>query len=136
MNIDHPPSFDRTTNPLYLYACCVTILLQCCFTSTETVRTITNEERRTTTSTFTQVLSSDGEAIRSMLLYVHRDRTDYDGRGAQDLHLVFHTTPERQGLFAPFCNNEAFQIARNSGPVLLFRVYSLISKPKENVRPR
>ena len=26
-----------------------------------------------------------------MLLYVHRDRNDYWGRGAQDVHLHFHT---------------------------------------------
>ena len=29
----------------------------------------------------------------TMLLYVHRDRTDY-GRGAQDGHLDFDTAPE------------------------------------------
>ena len=29
-----------------------------------------------------------------MLLYVHRDRTDYLGRGAQDGHLDFHIAPE------------------------------------------
>ena len=26
-----------------------------------------------------------------MLLYVHRDHKDYQGRGAQDVHLGFHT---------------------------------------------
>ena len=35
------------------------LLLQCCFTSTETVRTIRNGERGTSTSTFTQLVSSD-----------------------------------------------------------------------------
>ena len=39
-----------------------------------------------------------GESRRSfsvsVLLYVHRDRTDYYGRGAQDDHLDLHTTPE------------------------------------------
>ena len=29
-----------------------------------------------------------------MLLYVHRDDKDYQGRGAQDGHLDFHTAPE------------------------------------------
>ena len=29
-----------------------------------------------------------------MLLYDHRDCTDYLGRGAQDGHLDFHTAPE------------------------------------------
>ena len=39
-----------------------------------------------------------GESRRSfsvsVLLYVHRDRTDYYGPGAQDDHLDLHTTPE------------------------------------------
>ena len=30
----------------------------------------------------------------SLLLYVHRDRTNYQGRGARDGHLDFHTAPE------------------------------------------
>ena len=56
--------------------------VQCCFTSTETVRTIRDgdSEPRTSTSTFTQLLSSV-LWVCSMLLYVHRDRTDYQGRG-------------------------------------------------------
>ena len=29
-----------------------------------------------------------------MLLYVHRDNEDYQGLGAQDSHLDFHTAPE------------------------------------------
>ena len=47
-------------------------LLQCCFTSTETVRTIRDREPRTSTSTFTQLLSS----VTSVLLYIHRDHKD------------------------------------------------------------
>ena len=30
----------------------------------------------------------------SVLLYVHKDSTDYLGRGAQDVHLDFHTAPD------------------------------------------
>ena len=30
----------------------------------------------------------------SVLLYVHRDRKDSKGRGAQDVHLDFHTALE------------------------------------------
>ena len=30
----------------------------------------------------------------SVLLYVHRDPTDYLGRGTQDVHLDLHTAPE------------------------------------------
>ena len=48
------------------------LFVQCCFTSTETVRTFRDGEPRTSTSTFVLVLSS----VRSMLLYVHRNRTD------------------------------------------------------------
>ena len=29
-----------------------------------------------------------------MSLHVHRERTDFEGRGAQDGHLHFHTAPE------------------------------------------
>ena len=29
-----------------------------------------------------------------MLLYIHRDRMDYKGWGAQDNHIDFHTAPE------------------------------------------
>ena len=52
-----------------------TLSVQCYFTSTETVRTIRDGEHRTATSTFTQHLSSVVHC--SMLLYVHRDRTEY-----------------------------------------------------------
>ena len=55
------------------------VQVQCCFTSTETVRTIRDGKPWTSTSTFTQHLSSE-ERMRcssSVLLYVHRDRTDY-----------------------------------------------------------
>ena len=30
----------------------------------------------------------------SVLLYVNTDRTDYKGRGAEDVHLTFHIAPE------------------------------------------
>ena len=33
-------------------------------------------------------------SFTSMWLYVHRDLVDYKGRGAQDVHLDFHTAPE------------------------------------------
>ena len=32
--------------------------------------------------------------ISSVLLYAHGDPKDYQGRGAQDGHLDFHTAPE------------------------------------------
>ena len=64
----------------------------CCFTSTETLRTVRDRKPRMVTTTFTQLLNS--EAFSSALLYVHRDRRDYQGRGALDGHLDFHTAPE------------------------------------------
>ena len=64
-------------------------MVQCCFMSTETLRLI-----RT---------GNPGRPPR--LLYVHRDR-DYQGRGAQDGHLDFHTAPEfwslRELLYVAF----------------------------------
>ena len=69
---------------------------KCCFTSTETIRTIRDVEPRTATSTFTQLLSSaivggnttlctattesdnrKSPSSSSMLLYVHRDHKNY-----------------------------------------------------------
>ena len=77
--------------------CGNTVRDQCRFTSTETVRTIRDEEPRTATSTFTQHLSFVLSS-RSVLLYVHRDRTDYLGRGAQDGHFAdFRTAHEPCG---------------------------------------
>ena len=52
------------------------LIVQCCFTSTETVRTIRDGDPRMATFTVTQLLSSE-QKDRSMLLYVHRDCTDY-----------------------------------------------------------
>ena len=49
------------------------LLLQCCFTSTATVRTFRDREPRTATSTFTQLMST-GDSQRPMFLYVHRKR--------------------------------------------------------------
>ena len=71
------------------------VQVQSCFTSTETTRTsIRDGEPRTSTSTCTQLLSSDlSLSSNSLLLYVHRDHRDYYGRGDQDGHLDFHTAP-------------------------------------------
>ena len=56
--------------------------------------TIRDREVRTATSTFTQLLNSRTLLVRAVLCYVHRDRKDYSGRGAQDGHLDFHAAPE------------------------------------------
>ena len=52
------------------------VQVQSCFMSTETVSAIRDGKPRTATSTFTQLLSSGGMSS-SVLLYLHRDRTDY-----------------------------------------------------------
>ena len=49
-----------------------------------------DKESRTATSTLTQPLSS----LRSVLLYVPRDRKDCYGQGVQDGHLDSHTAAE------------------------------------------
>ena len=54
------------------------VQVQCCFTSTETIRTVRDWKPRTATSTFTQLLNSVGKLLLllQMLLYVHRDHKD------------------------------------------------------------
>ena len=50
------------------------VQVQCCFTPTETVRTIRDGKPRTPISIFTQLLSYERETeLSSVLLYVHRD---------------------------------------------------------------
>ena len=46
----------------------VQVQVQCCFTSTETVRTIKDGEPRTATSTFTQLLNSDVTSTETIRL--------------------------------------------------------------------
>ena len=50
--------------------------VQCCFTSTDTIRSIRDGESRTATSTFTQLPGSE-DCLSSIFLYVHRDHKDY-----------------------------------------------------------
>ena len=45
-------------------------------------------------STFSEVGDNNIPSLSSVLLYVLRDHKDYQGRGAQDSHLDFHTAPE------------------------------------------
>ena len=61
---------------------------QCCLTSTETVRTTRDREPRTSTSTFTQFLSSE-------ILQVECCFTSTDTVGTiRNVHLDFYTVPE------------------------------------------
>ena len=63
--------------------------------SAEAIRTIRDGETRTATSTFTQLLSSVLYiSLSSVSLYVQSGHKDYQGRGAQNGHLDFHTAPE------------------------------------------
>ena len=52
---------------------------QCCFTSAETLRTVRDGEPRTSTSAFTQLLTSDPDDC-SVLLYVHAHRAQKEDR--------------------------------------------------------
>ena len=65
--------------------------VQCCFTYTETIRTVRDGEPRTSTSTFTQLLSpfKFNVALRPQRPYgLLRDGEP------QDVHLDLHTAPE------------------------------------------
>ena len=70
---------------LFLHATFASFV-QCCFTSPVTVRTTRDGESRTSTSSFTQ-LSSRGSLVfcsfffSFVVLYVHRNRIAYWGRG-------------------------------------------------------
>ena len=104
LNLEHILADDRPSLGLAEKCQRIRVQVRCCFTSTETIRTIRIGEPRTSTSTFTQLLISDcqcsftsTETIRdgeprtatstftqllssvtgsssSMLLYVHRDQ--------------------------------------------------------------
>ena len=52
------------------------LLHRSCLTSAETIRTIRDGEPRTATSTLTQLLTSVGYTVRSVLLYFHSDHQD------------------------------------------------------------
>ena len=65
-----------------------------CYTSTETVRTITDAEPRTSTSTFTQLLSSDTREFEFKIALRPQRAYGILGSGAHDVHLVFYTAPE------------------------------------------
>ena len=45
------------------------------------------------------------ESSNSRLFYIHRDRKDYQGRGAQDGRLDFHTAPELWGNWSSATQN-------------------------------
>ena len=54
-----PPSLSTGPTALPGSNCAASVQVQCCFTSTETIRTIRNGEPRTATSLFTQLLISE-----------------------------------------------------------------------------
>ena len=59
--------YFHTASELWHY-----VQVQCCFTSTETIKTIWDREPRTATSTFTQLLSSDTMFKFSVALHPQR----------------------------------------------------------------
>ena len=56
------------------------VQVQCCFTSTETIRIIMDGETGTATSTFTQLLSSDTGDVSHHLIYLKENRTKEESR--------------------------------------------------------
>ena len=72
-----------------------TVQIQCCFTSTETVRTIRDREHRTVIWTFTQLLSSVSEEIALspfMLAYTALSHTHTHTHTHTPSHQVQHTS--------------------------------------------
>ena len=66
-------------------------MVQCCFTSTETIRTIREEEPRSATSTFTQLLSSaGGENCRRPEDLKYKIQTGHCGWGCWKHSEYFH----------------------------------------------
>ena len=72
------------------------VQVHCCFKSTETVRTVRDGVPRTSISTFTQLLSSaETVQVQRQCCFSSTETViDYWGRGAQDVHLDFHTDLE------------------------------------------
>ena len=70
------------------------VQVKCCFTSTEIIQTIRDREPRTSISTFTQLLNSESLSFLKFSVAL-RPQRPYGllgaGRGAQDVHLDFHT---------------------------------------------
>ena len=54
----------------------------------------------------------------SILLYVHRDHKDYQGSGAQDVHLDFHTLSSEHKRFVQCCftSTETIRTIRDGEP--------------------
>ena len=85
------------------------ISAQCCFTSTETVRTIGNGESRTATSTFTQLLNSERSVVQCCFTSTETVRTIRD--------FFFYTAPELcdsvSFLQCCFTSTKTLRIIRN-----------------------
>ena len=84
-------------------------LLQCCFTSTETVRTIKDREPRTSTSTVTLLLISDSTAFfKCCFTSTETVRIIRDGEPGNG-HLDFHTALKAlfsAGFFCKECDTD------------------------------
>ena len=67
---------------------------QCCLTSTETVRTVRDGESPGRPPRLSHSSSAPSVRVQVQCHITSTDRKDYEGRGAQDVHLDFHTVPE------------------------------------------
>ena len=71
------------------------VQVQCFFTSTSTIRTVRDGEPMTSTSNFTQLLSSDTADELVECCFTSTETVGLlSGTGAQDGHLDFHTARE------------------------------------------
>ena len=98
--------WEVTRNHSVLFWCAaygsVSRLVQCYFTSTDTVRTIKDGTPCTLRPRTPYGLLRTGRPV----LYAHRDRTDCKGRGALYVHLLFHAAPE-------LCSSVLLYVPRN-----------------------
>ena len=97
---------------------CSVSAVQCCFTSTETVRTVRDGEPGTSTSTFTHLLYS---VLCLQFSVALRPQRPYGllGTGAQDVHLDFHTPSVLCSVSAVQCcftSTETVRTIRDGSP--------------------
>ena len=90
--------------------------VQCCFTSTETTRTIRDGEPRTATSTFTQLLSSEhSSSVQRCFTSTETTRTIRDGESIRP-HRLSHSSEHSSSVQCCFTSTETVRTARDGEP--------------------
>ena len=94
----HLKNYDRcecrTFSTACLHGCVVDPVFCTCPPKTETVQGGQSQNRSATSCVhFVRTVKAKW-CSSSLLLYVHGDHNDYQGRGAQDIDLDFYTAPE------------------------------------------